>query len=75
MQEGLLPVDCLAEMTDQLVAHHQLAARIPSRTRLLEPVQQVPLRAGIVPAAHVLIHLLNDPLLVDGSHPAFPPLF
>ena len=74
LEERLVFVARFAEMTDHLVAHHQLAALVADGERLLEPIAQMPLDPVVIATAHVLVELLDDPLLRNapcwqGVHP------
>ena len=55
----------LAVMAHQLIPQHELPLQVTAELRLLQPVEKMPLRAIVIPAAHVFIHLVNDPPLRD----------
>ena len=59
----LLLLAGLPVMADQLPENHQLSAPVAPELRLVQPVEKMALRAGVVPPGHVLVHFLHDPLL------------
>ena len=59
----LVAADEDAKEAEVIVPDHQLSPEVMPQLCLLQPVQKVPFRARVIPAAHIVIHLLDDPLL------------
>ena len=55
-------------MPNQLIADQQLPAEISSLFRFFQPVEQMSLRAIVIPAAHIVIQFVQNPLLRNRSY-------
>ena len=63
-------------MAYEFIAYEELSAYIAAKFSFLKPVIQMTLRTRVIPAGHVLVHLLYYPLLRHGfDFRRFPVLF
>ena len=55
----------LAVVADHLISEHELPVPVPPQLRLRQPVEQMPLRARVIPPTHILVHLFDHTPLRD----------
>jgi hypothetical protein len=67
--QSVFPASGLAVISDQFVQDKKFTAVIPRQFSLFQPVEQVPLGPGKVPAAHIFIEFRKYALLRYRSAP------